>query len=204
MASKILLIAVGLVFLGGGIAAYFYFSAQPDFSEYDNLRDPQISTIEDQKMIEIELAGDPNEVGGEAFGQLFKTYYAVREGGGTPDAPRARWPISEDTPKDEWVGRYGMPVPESVESVPDAEAGDLEIKLVTWEYGEVAEILHEGSYADEPPTIERLEIFIEEGGYEIVGEHEEEYLKGPGMFFAGNPDKYLTIIRYRIKPVAAE
>ncbi len=32
-----------------------------------------------------------------------------------------------------------------------------------------------------------------------TGEHEEEYLKGPGMFGTGGPEKYLTIIRYRLK-----
>ena len=33
----------------------------------------------------------------------------------------------------------------------------------------------------------------------MVGEHEEEYLRGPGMFSKGDPEKYLTIIRYRVK-----
>ena len=71
--------------------------------------------------------------------------------------------------------------------------------LTTWEYGDVAEMLHVGPYDREEPTIAKLKQFIKECGYEIVGEHEEEYLKGPGMFSKGNPDKYLTIIRYRVK-----
>jgi hypothetical protein len=29
--------------------------------------------------------------------------------------------------------------------------------------------------------------------------HEEEYIKGPGMIFAGNPETYLTIIRYPVQ-----
>ena len=33
----------------------------------------------------------------------------------------------------------------------------------------------------------------------LQGEHEEEYIKGPGMLSKGNPQKYLTIIRYRVK-----
>ena len=75
------------------------------------------------------------------------------------------------------------------------------LKLETWEYGEVAEILHIGSYATENPTVEKLHQFITESGYEIVGPHEEEYLKGPGMFGKGNPDKYQTIIRYPVARV---
>jgi hypothetical protein len=34
-----------------------------------------------------------------------------------------------------------------------------------------------------------------------MGDHEEEYVRGPGMVFAGDPRKYLTIIRLRIRPL---
>ena len=47
-------------------------------------------------------------------------------------------------------------------------------------------------------TILRLHDFIDSQGYRIIGEHEEEYLRGPGMFSRGNPEKYYTIIRYRV------
>jgi len=117
-------------------------------------------------------------------------------------APRARWPKPADTPKDQWLGIYGMPVAESVIEIPDEILSKYpELKLETWEYGEVAEILHIGSYATENPTVEKLHQFITESGYEIVGPHEEEYLKGPGMFGKGNPDKYQTIIRYPVARV---
>lgn len=82
-----------------------------------------------------------------------------------------------------------------------AQKKDLEprVKIEYWEYGQVAEILHIGSYSEESPTIERLHQFIKDSGYKIVGDHEEEYLKGPGMFFKGNPAKYRTIIRCRVE-----
>ncbi len=144
----------------------------------------------------------PNEFGGKAFGLLFKTYFKIK---GTPKgskqpAPRARWPVSLDSPQSEWIGRYAMPVPEDTTELPEykAEPG-LTMELTTWEYGEVAEILHIGPYDKEEPTIEKLHNFIAQNGYEIIGEHEEEYLKGPGMFFKGNPEKYYTIIRYQVK-----
>jgi effector-binding domain-containing protein len=63
----------------------------------------------------------------------------------------------------------------------------------------VAEILHIGPYDREEPDIARLTGFIKDNGYSIIGDHEEEYLKGPGMFSKGNPEKYYTIIRYRVK-----
>jgi effector-binding domain-containing protein len=71
--------------------------------------------------------------------------------------------------------------------------------LATWEYGEVAEILHIGPYSREEPTIKRLIDFVMERGYSIAGLHEEEYVRGPTMTGPGEPEKYLTIIRYQVR-----
>ncbi|MFH0768533.1 MAG: GyrI-like domain-containing protein, partial [Chloroflexota bacterium] len=69
----------------------------------------------------------------------------------------------------------------------------INVKLETWDYGTVAQILHLGSYDQEQPNIERLHKFIEESGYEIAGMHEEEYLTRPDSKFPK------TIIRYPVK-----
>jgi len=169
-----------------------------DLSAYESLRAPRISTMASQRMLVVELKGDPNVVGGKAFGALFKTYYQLKgvPKGGPPPAPRARWPLSLDTPKAEWVGVYGMPIPATVEGLP--EKADPLVKIGTWDYGMVAEILHLGPYNEEAPTVGRLMAFISQNGYQAIGEHEEEYLKGPGMFMKGDPRKYYTIIRYRV------
>ncbi len=45
--------------------------------------------------------------------------------------------------------------------------------------------------------VKQLLDFVDEEGYNIIGAHEEEYLKGPTMFSKGNPEEYVTIIRYR-------
>jgi hypothetical protein len=114
-------------------------------------------------------------------------------------APRARWPKPFNTPRNEWVGLYGIPVPMTVMSLPEQEnTSNTKVALTAWKYGDVAEVLHIGPYSDEMPTIEKLFAFIKQQGYEIAGDHEEEYLKGPGMFFTGDPKKYYTIIRYRV------
>ncbi|MBU2555055.1 MAG: hypothetical protein KKF98_11405 [Bacteroidetes bacterium] len=158
--------------------------------------------MKSQKMVVVEAKGDPNVVGGKAFRLLFKTYFKIKgtSKGPKQPAPRARWPRSLDIPKSEWVGFYAMPVPEQTVQLPvyKAETG-LKVELTTWEYGDVAEILHIGPYSKEESAIKRLVDFIKEQGYEIVGNHEEEYIKGPGMFLKGNPEKYITIIRYRVK-----
>ena len=176
----------------------------PDLSQFEHLKEPQITTKADQKVIVVEATGSPDEIGGKAFGLLLKLYFKTKGApkGPKQSAPRARWPISPDTPQSEWIGRYAMPVPDEVTTLPEYEAeAELKVELTTWEYGEVAEILHIGPYDKEDQTIAKLMTFIEQQGYKIIGEHEEEYLKGPGMFFKGNPEKYYTIIRYRVRKI---
>jgi hypothetical protein len=193
------LIIVGVLVI---VVLLFLMPKGRNVSQYDGLKKPKIVTMDHQKMLVVEAKGDPNIAGKRAFGLLLKTYYKTKEtpkGPKTP-APRARWSLPFNTPKPEWVGLYGMPVPGSVTQLPAyrPEPG-LKIELTTWEYGDVAEILHVGPYDREAPTVNALMQFISEQGYEVVGPHEEEYLKGPGMFSRGNPEKYCTIIRYRVR-----
>mgnify|MGYP002640078528 CR=1 FL=1 len=185
------------------------FGCGKKFEEYEYLSDPQISEKAPQKMLVYEAVGNPNETVGQAFGALISTFFKLKRGHDMDmTAPLARWPKTPDTPMDEWVGIYAIPVAETVTEIPaKALSEHPALKLETWEYGLVAEILHKGSYASEAPTVERLHQFITKSGYEISGIHEEEYLKGPGMFGPGNPDKYFTIIRYpvtQIDPPAIE
>ncbi len=174
----------------------------PNVSQFEHLKDPKILTKKDQKMLVIEAKGEPSVIGGKAFGLLFRLYYSMPE---TPKGPmqappRARWPVSLDTPTSEWIGLYALPIPESVTELPKYEVQEgMKASLTTWEYGEVAEILHVGPYDTEEPTIKRLIDFVEEQGYVVVGDHEEEYIVGPTMYGKGDPEKYVTIIRYRVQ-----
>ena len=168
----------------------------------EHLKDPKVSTRKNQKMLVVEARGDPNLVGPKAFGLLFQLYYSLKETpkGAGQAAPRARWPMSLDTPRAEWVGFYGLPVPETISDLPQHQAPQgLKASLTTWEYGEVAEILHFGPYDKEEPTMRRLEDSAHQLGYKILSGHEEEYIKGPTMTGPGDPEKYLTIIRYRVQ-----
>jgi hypothetical protein len=173
----------------------------PDVSKYESLKQPQLRAMQNEKVIVVEAKGDPNVAGREAFSLLYKTYYRTKGApkGRTVPAPRGRWPMAFDTPKTEWVGYYAMPVPETVTEIPSGRSKTgLSAKLDTWEYGEVAEILHVGPYDKEQPTVQKLLDFVSASGYRVVGLHEEEYLKGPTMFSRGDPAKYVTIIRYRV------
>lgn len=205
MRRKMLLTAaiVAVVLLLLCVAAVFMMPRGPSLEEYAYLLEPRITTLPGQHMLVVEAKGEPNTIGSDAFGLLFKTYFKLKgvPKGPKQPAPRARWPLSPETPKDQWIGRYAIPVPEDIDVVPhvDADESGLSAALTTWQYGQVAEILHVGPYEKEEPTIRKLMQFIEASDCAIIGEHEEEYLKGPGMFAWGNPDKYMTIIRYRVK-----
>jgi len=185
-AKTLLIVMLILGLLGSGVAA------SQDLSSYESLKTPRLATKARQKMIVVEAKGDPNLVGKDAFGLLYKTFFSLK--GVRMAAPRARWLNMATDPKDQWVGLYGLPIPDSITQLPE---GIQTVRIEDWEYGEVAEILHVGPYAEEAPTIAKLHEFIRESGYEIAGPHEEEYLKGPGM--AASPSDYWTIIRYSVK-----
>jgi len=185
-AKTLLIVMLILGLLGSGVAA------SQDLSSYESLKTPRLTRLVRQKMIVVEAKGDPNAVGKDAFGLLYKTFFSLK--GVRMAAPRARWLNIATDPKNQWVGLYGLPIPDSITQLPEGIQG---VRIEDWEYGEVAEILHLGPYSEETPTILKLHDFIRESGYESSGPHEEEYLKGPGM--AASPSDYRTIIRYSVK-----
>jgi hypothetical protein len=174
-----------------------------DLSEFESIKQPKLSTKKSQKMLMVEATGDPNVVGPRAFGLLFQLYFRWPESrkNPMPGAPRARWP-SIESPRSEWLGRYGLPVPETLTAVPEHSPQEgLKVSLTTWEYGEVVEILHLGPYDREEPTMQKAKDFIRENKYAILDGHEEEYIRGPGMNSRGDPEKYVTVLRYRVKKI---
>jgi DNA-binding transcriptional MerR regulator/effector-binding domain-containing protein len=61
--------------------------------------------------------------------------------------------------------------------------------------GRCASLLHRGPYEELGRSYERALRYVKEHGYEITLPTREVYLKGPGMIFRGNPQKYLTEIQ---------
>jgi len=178
-------------------------SAQTEIPpELEALREGRITERPAENMLVVEATGDPAIMGGQAFGLLFQLYYGIPE---TPKGqqqviPRARWPVDLEQPRSEWIGLYALPVPESVTELPAHEAPPgFEAKLTTWDYGDVGEILHVGPYDREQPTVERLRELAEARGFTLVDGHEEEYYRGPTMSGPGDPESYLTVLRYRVK-----
>lgn len=173
-----------------------------DVSGFDDIREPRITTREAETVLEVRAVGDPTEVGIAAFGLLFQLYYSSPSTpkGPMPPVVRARWPSPEGTPRDQWVGLYALPAPDQMEVPPHQAPPGIEAVVTTWEYEDIVEVLYVGPYDREQPTLDALREFAVSNGYEVIEGHEEEYIRGPTMSGPGNPEEYLTILRYRVRP----
>ncbi len=161
--------------------------------------EPQILEMPPQKMAVVHAKGAPNKVFPEfvpgLYGSVYRLKFDLKKKGLTTfkvSGLRTRYPDANLVPKEEWTYIIGLPVPEDITSLPQKVPG-IEVKIETWDYGTVAQILHLGAYDQEYATVERLHKFIEENGYEIAGVHEEEYLTRP------DAKVVKTIIRYPVR-----
>jgi hypothetical protein len=164
--------------------------------------DPVIMEMPPQKIAVVQGKGTPDKVFPEIMPALYGSAYTLKfdlKKKGLPtfkvSGLRGRYPDAHLVPKEEWTIIMGLPVPNDTTSLPQ-KVPAVEVKLETWDYGTVAQILHIGPYDQETPTIERLLQFIEENGYQIAGPHEEEYLTRP------DAKVVKTIIRYVVKKKA--
>ncbi len=158
--------------------------------------DPKIIEMPPQKMAVVQGKGAPDKVFSEVMPALYSCAYTLKfdlKKKGQPtfkvSGLRGRYPDAHLVPKDEWTIIMGLPVPNDTNSLPQ-KIPTIEVRLETWDYGTVAQILHIGAYDQEGPTIERLHQFIEKNGYQIAGPHEEEYLTQP------DAKVVKTLIRY--------
>ena len=80
------------------------------------------------------------------------------------------------------------------------DCADVEFRQIT--EGLCVQILHTGSYDDEPATIARMEQFMQENGYQTDFEssrlHHEIYLSDPRKCA---PEKLKTVIRIPVRPI---
>jgi hypothetical protein len=161
--------------------------------------EPQIVELPSQKMAVVTGRGTPQEVFPKVmpalFGSVFTLKMSLKKAGKetfTVTGLRGRYPDAEKVDKKDWTIILALPVPDDTielfQKVPD-----VEVKLETWKYGPVAQVLYLGQYSEETETIQKLIKFIHDRGYEISGYHEEEYLSKPD---AKVPK---TIIRYEVR-----
>jgi len=161
--------------------------------------EPQILEMPPQKMAVVHGKGTPDKVFPELMPALYGSVYTLKFDLKKKGLPTFKvsglcthYPDAHLVSMNKWTHIIGLPIPEETTSLPQKVAS-IEVKIETWEYGTVAQILHLGPYDQEGPTVERLHKFVEDSGYEIAGLHEEEYLTRPD---AKVPK---TIIRYPVK-----
>ena len=160
---------------------------------------PQILEMPVQKMAVVYGKGAPDKVFPELMPALYGTVYTLKfdlkkRGLDTfkVSGLRARYPDAHLVPMEEWTNIIGLPIPEDTTSLPQKVA-ETEVRIETWQYGTVAQILHLGPYDQEEASVTRLHQFVAENGYEIAGMHEEEYFTTP------DARVIKTIIRYPVK-----
>ena len=180
------------------VVAMVVASCGPDLKQFEPLKNPRIIEMAAQKVIFAETKGNPN-VTAAALGELYQIYFGLKIKDKKMVPPMARWTLPANGNKDEMTGVWAVPVPAEVTALPEIKNAKYKTQLGTWEYGTVAEVLYIGPYDKETATIEALHKFIKDSGYVMAGPHEEVYIKGPGMFGKGDPNKYYTIIRNQVK-----
>ncbi len=71
-----------------------------------------------------------------------------------------------------------------------------EIRLERWEEGPAIQVMHIGPYSEEPATLERMEAFADQEGFEFRGRHHEIYLGDPRR---AKPEKLKTVLRHPVR-----
>lgn len=201
----VIFIVVVLVVIAAVIALYVSYPKGPKFEEVKHLVEPQIIDLPKRNVISCKVSGtNPESIVAPAIKKLYSVQFRAK---GIPKdfkfyTIHARWNETLVDSAKSFVGEIALLVPDDFSQLPSTkDTTEPVVSLSTWEYGKTAQILHVGAYDKEMPTVEKLKAFVEKNGYEFAGPHEEVYLSGPTIFGAGNPEKYLTLIRYKVRKI---
>jgi hypothetical protein len=69
------------------------------------------------------------------------------------------------------------------------------LRLERWREGPSLQIMHLGPYSEEPATLDRMEAFAKEHGYEFWGRHHEIYIGDPTRT---KPENLKTVLRHPV------
>ncbi len=76
------------------------------------------------------------------------------------------------------------------------QPGFARLRLEAFHEGPSVQIMHIGPYSAEQATIEKMDAFARENGYQMHGKHHEIYLGNP---LRAQPEKLKTILRHPVK-----
>lgn len=169
------------------------------FPEPDLPAVPRVKVEPNQRVLALIVKGDPDRNGDSAMQVLFQQFFrgAGENEKNAPVRPRVRWMLrAPSVPRPAWLAVYALPVSADF---PSASEGPAIVQ--TWSYGLVAEWGYAGPYAMAQPAIDSLKDFITGNGFVLIGELEEEFLRGHGTLYQGHPETYRTLIRYRVHEI---
>jgi effector-binding domain-containing protein len=140
----------------------------------------EVKDVEAQRIAGIRYTGTYCECGAK-FGRLYKVF-----GRDTAGAPFNLYYDAEYKETDA-----------DIEScLPIKKDRDVDgVCVRTLPGGKCVSLIHYGPYEELRRSYESIQAYIAEHGLRVLSPSREIYLKGPGMFFAGNPKKYITEIQ---------
>ena len=157
------------------------------------LTEPHTFELMDQRMATVMTESRSRKESEDAVKALYESVRLLQKDHGFELEPlRARWPADGPGSPSGRVAMWGLPVPVEVDDIAQTDER-FRVRLDVWEYGTVAEILHEGSHAEEGRTVEKLRRYMEDENMTVIGPHEEEYLT---PLTAAVPK---ILIRYRVR-----
>ena len=187
---------------------------------------PSLVTVPDANFLAVTGKGNPNEPDGAyqaALAKLYAVAYTLKMSYKTDYRIKGFyeyvvpplegfWQIDGAFPKEKselrWISVIRLPdfiTAEHMQWAKDTalkkkklNCSDVEMRTVT--EGLCVQIMHTGSYDDEPATIARMEQFMQENGYQTDFEsgrlHHEIYLSDPRKCA---PEKLNTVIRLPVR-----
>lgn len=154
----------------------------------------------------------------EAIGQLYAVAYKVKFSSKANEldfvVPKleAFWWVEGETPfekspREEWCWQLMIRMPDFIGRTEVASSlqglmadeklpADHRIQFEEIHEGLSIQVLHNGSYEEEWPSIQRLLQYAQREGFEVVGKHHEIYLNDP---MRTEKSKLKTILRYSIQ-----
>jgi hypothetical protein len=190
-------------------------------AEYVTPKKPVLLKVGPAKYLAVEGRGAPADVAFQAaVGALYAVAFTIkmtRKFAGKGDykiawleglwwGPDKRAPFAVKSPKD-WRWKILIRTPTFVAARDLAKAQKellakgkvaevAKVKLETLREGRCVQMLHVGSYATEPATIEAMLDFAEAQGLSFLGVHHEIYLSDPRRV---PPGKLRTILRHSVR-----
>lgn len=154
------------------------------------------------------------EPGGESYADSLAALYAMAGPLVAQAMPplEGRWWVEEDrppfeVPRQRWRWHLFLRMPDGLDpaGVEHTRARALaggaprsvnRVQLVNWHAGRCVQVMHHGSFADEPRTLAAMDGFLRSAGLTYAGQHHEIYLTDPGRT---PPERARTILRQPVR-----